>query len=237
MRSGKTCHVICGSSNLTAEGLKSGGEFNLIARLSGTAPAVRRLAAEFDRLWSTETVPLSVSRIEQYARVRVQRPRPRMSARALARVLRGEPSDATRSGDVCSERPRRYWRDSISGFAAQRTEDVLSEETDWDRKRYLWYSSQYNGFQTGDHILLLDQPGRWAEVVVVKETTRTATQTPDGRHFVAYVRARRWRRRRLRKGLWRDLAAVGLAMTPEARTRRRKLTDGQWGRIETVFHK
>lgn len=73
-RDGTTCSVISGSSNLTGEGLKSSGEFNLLARLPRTAPETRRLGAEFDHLWSTQSVPLSADRIKQYAGLRPRRP-------------------------------------------------------------------------------------------------------------------------------------------------------------------
>lgn len=236
-RDGNACCVISGSSNLTGEGLKSSGEFNLLARLPRTAPQVRRLVAEFDHLWSTQTVPLSPGRIKQYARIRPRRPRPTVSRRSLARVLGPASSDGLEQGGVSSETVPRYWRDWISGFAATRTEAIVNEETDWDRKRYWWYSSQYDGFKAGDRILLFDRPTGWAEVGVVKATTCTATPTPDGRHFVAYVRARGWHRRRLGSGLWKALAAVGLVMSADARSRRRKLTEGQWGRVISVFQK
>ncbi len=235
LRDGTTCYVISGSSNLTDEGLKSTGEFNLLARLPGTARQTQQLAAEFDHLWSTQTVPLSPDRIRQYARIRPKRPRPAVSRRSLRGILGPASSDAVAQDGAWSKAAPGYWRDWISGFAATRTEAVVSEETDWDRKEYWWYASQYDGFKAGNHILIFDRATGWAEVVVVTATTSTATPTPDGRHFVAYARARGWRRKRLGGTLWKALAAVGLVMSANARTRRRKLTEGQWARVESVF--
>lgn len=236
-RDSNACCVISGSSNLTGEGLKSGGEFNLLVRLPQTTPQVRRLVSEFDHLWSTRTVPLSPGRIKQYARIRSRRPRPTVSRRSLARVFGPAASGGVEQGAVSSPAVPRYWRDWISGFVAPRTEAIVNEETNWDRKQYLWYASQYDGFRAGDRILVFDRSTGWAEVGVVKATTRTATPTRDGRHFVAYMRARGWHRRRLGSGLWKALAAVGLVLSADARARRRRLTEGQWGRVTSVFQK
>ena len=73
--------------------------------------------------------------------------------------------------------------------------------------------------------------------MVVKDTTRTATRTPDGRHFVAYQRLRTRPRRRLNRGLWKKFTDFGVALSPVARRKRRRLTEGQWGRIAAIFQK
>jgi len=237
IRHSNACCMISGSSNLTAEGLKSAGEFNLLVRLPNTEPRVRQLVSHFDRLWTTGTVPLSPERIKRYERARPRRPHPTLSGRSLALVLSSASSNGARSGDASSGVAPCYWRDGISGFARPRTEAVVGEETDWDQREYWWYSSHSDVFERGDRILLFDEADGWAEVVVVKDTTRTATPTPDGRHFVAYQRVRGWRQRRLSRTLWKRLADVGLAISAAARTRRRKLTEGQWGRIASIFQK
>jgi HKD family nuclease len=236
-RNGDECSVISGSSNMTGEGLKSSGEFNLLARLPQAAPQVRQLVAEFDHLWSSRTVPLSLGRIKHYASIRRRRPRAILPQRSLASIFGPASSDGVDNGDASSEAVPRYWRDWISGFAAARTEAIVTEETDWDRNRYWWYASQYDGFKTGDRMLLFDRATGWAEIAAVRATTRTATPTPDGRHFVAYVRARGWHRRRMGSGLWKALASVGLVTSADARTRRRRLTEGQWGRVISIFQK
>jgi hypothetical protein len=86
-------------------------------------------------------------------------------------------------------------------------------------------------------MLLFDQPAGRAELVVVKDTTRTATATPNGRHFVAYQRLRVRPRRHLNQSLWRRLADLGVIISPAARRKRRRLTEGQWGRILAIFQK
>ena len=155
----------------------------------------------------------------------------------MALILGSASSNDAKGGDASPGAAPRYWRDHISGFARPRTEAVVSEETDWDRRGYGWYSSHSNVFERGDHILLFDQANGWAELVVVKDTTRTATPTPDGRHFVAHQRVRGWHRRRLNRNLWKRFTDFGLALSSAARTKCRRLTEGQWGRIASIFQK
>ena len=153
-------------------------------------------------------------------------------------LILGSPSRGVDRGEDGPVRVEpRYWRDHIAGFASARTEAIVREETDWQQQGYWWYSSYSDAFESGDHILLFDQSTGWAEVVVVKDTTRTAVPTPDGRHFVAYQRTRGWHRRRLNRNLWTRFADIGLAIERTARVRRRRLTEGQWNRIATLFQK
>ncbi|HWP56391.1 MAG TPA: phospholipase D-like domain-containing protein [Candidatus Acidoferrales bacterium] len=236
LRGGKTCSIISGSSNLTGEGLKSAGEFNILVQLPSTTSLARRVVSDFDRLWNSGTVRLTADLIKRYEKVRPRRPRPTPLKRSLARVLGPSPGDAG-SPDNRREQSRRYWRDYTSGFAAKRTEAVVSDETNWNQKGYFWYSSHSDVFKQGDHILLFDEPTGWAELVVVKDTTRTATPTPDGRHFVACQRLRARARRRLNRGLWKRFRDFGLAISPAERQRRRQLTEGQWGRIAAIFQR
>jgi HKD family nuclease len=236
-RNSKACCVISGSSNLTAEGLKSSGEFDLLVRLADTDPQTRRLVSEFDRIWKTGAVPLSAERIKRYEKTRPRQPQPKLSRRSLTQVLGSASLNGGSSGNVSPSSAPGYWRDRISGFAPAKTEAVVGEETDWEQKGYWWYSSHAPVFKRGDRILLFDQTIGWAQVVVVKDTTRTATPTPDGRHFVAYQGIRGWRRRRLNRALWKRLADVGLPLSSEARDRRRKFSEGQWGRVASIFQR
>jgi len=234
-RTGNTCCVISGSSNLSSEGLKSAGEFNLLVRLPESNPQIRRLLSEFERLWETDTVPLSSDYIKCYERLRPKRQRAKFSAPALSRVL-GSGSSNGAEPDASGLAPR-YWRDWISGFVKQRTQTIVHDETDWDRKGYDWCTSGSTVFERGDRILLFNETTSWAQVVVVKDTTRTAIPTPDGRHFVAYQSVRNYSRRRLNRKLWKSLADVGMAIPAANRTSPRRLSQGQWGRVMSIFQK
>jgi HKD family nuclease len=234
---GKTYSVVSGSSNLTGDGLKSAGEFNLLVRLPVSQPSVRRLSSDFNWLWNTGAVPLSLDRIRRYERARPRRPRPAMSQQSIALILGSDSSNGTSGdGDPPDVSPR-HWRDCIGGFVRGRTEAVVREETDWDERGYLWYSAVDAVFERGHNILLFDRTIGWAEVVQVRDTTRTATPTPDGRHFVAYERVPGWHRRHLNRNLWKRFADVGLAIDSAASVKRRRLTDGQWGRVASIFQK
>jgi HKD family nuclease len=138
IRGGKTCSVVSGSSNLTREGLRSVGEFNLLVRLPNDATRVRRLVSDFDRLWGRGSVLLSAELIKRYERVRPRRPRPAPSRRSLALVLESPGATAFKPDNADPAQTRHYWRDCIGGFAARRTEAVVSDETDWDEKEYWW---------------------------------------------------------------------------------------------------
>ena len=67
IQTAKACCVISGSSNLTAEGLKSAGEFNLLVRLESGELPLRRLTSAFEHLWSNGTIPLSPELIRRAA--------------------------------------------------------------------------------------------------------------------------------------------------------------------------
>jgi HKD family nuclease len=223
-------YIISGSSNLTREGLASRGEFNLLAGLEPTDAGSRHLHAQFETLWSRGTVPVSLARIKKYAAARkLQAPRP-VPKDALLAILGRDGSEAD-EGEVSVVSAPRYWRDHVSGFADPKTEAVVGDETDWDRRGYDWYSSQTDSFHAGDRILLLDARHRSAELAVVKDTTSMRRSTPDGRHFVAFVPAHGRRRRRLGKNFGKSLAAIGLPLSVATRTKRRKLSAGQWARI------
>ena len=56
----------------------------------------------------------------------------------------------------------------------------MREQTNWEEKGYWCYASHSDVFKRGDYILLFDKTAGWAEVVIVKDTTRTAVPTPDG---------------------------------------------------------
>jgi HKD family nuclease len=230
-------YAVSGSSNLTAEGLTSRGEFNLLARVRAAGQEARSLQAHFDTLWSKGTVPLSADRIRRYAAARPRRPRTMIAKRSLRGVL-GYDRRATDGSDASFlSRAPRHWRDYVSGYADPTTETMVSAETDWDRRRYDWYASQTDSFHPGDRILLFDGPNRSAQLTVVKDTTSMPRLTPDGRHFVAFVPSRGCRRRRFGRNLWKAFTSVGLPLSAAARTKRRQLSEGQWARIETVFEK
>ncbi len=73
---------------------------------------------------------------------------------------------------------------------AKQTELVIADETNWDRNGWLWRTCRPGGYERGDEVLLLDKSTKpaWASITrVVDVVPRTATPTPDGRCFDAWI--------------------------------------------------
>ena len=237
LRTSDVCHIISGSSNLTKEELKSPGEFNLLVRLPTSAPQIRRLLLQFDQRWSKGTAPLSLKLIKRYESIRTKRPHQQTSKKSIADLLGRDLSAPKNKSETPSDMSVHYWREYIDGFTPERTDNIISEETNWDQKRYDWFASWGDKFQCEDRILLFDRAFGWATLVVVKDTTRVSVSTPTGRHFVAFIPERRRSRRRLKPSLWKVLKEVGFRWSADERQKRRQLTESQWSRIESVFRK
>lgn len=118
------------------------------------------------------------------------------------------------------DQPERFWRDCVTGDAAKRTQQVISDTTNWDDKGYSWYAvGGAHPYGNGDRILLFDFYDEHVRLVKVRSVAHTKVATPDGRHFVAYrplVNADR----RFSKGLWAALKGEGINRT-NARERRK----------------
>lgn len=200
--------AIVGSSNLTREGLRSGGELDLMVSLPTAAPSYGRLKGAFERDWDPDrAVPLTKERIGRYRRAR---PPSAIGQKAyskgeLRKILGKEPiAPEGPPGDG----PVHIWRDCITGFVKERTERIISEVTDWDTKHYDWYSTgRSHLYQRDDRIFLCSLATKRFDLVEVKAFTRTPIPTPDGRYFVAY-RPIRGYGRRFSKRLWKQLEAV-----------------------------
>jgi len=231
LRRSRAVTVICGSSNLTVEGLKSRGELNVLVRLIHSDPALRSLSDGFQAAWSTRnSVALSSSLITRYENSRPSQPRPTLYPSSLRAILGagGEPLSDADEGS----RPPAYWRDHVDGFVASKTEDVIDDETDWDDRGYEWYSGS-SRYRAGDRILLLDRSRKtyWARLVEVVDVTRTSVATPDGRYFAAYRPVRRAGKKRILKKFWRYLEAAGLKVSRSRRYTSHRLSEERWKAI------
>jgi len=72
-----------------------------------------------------------------------------------------------------------------------RTAQIVRETTNWDDKKYWWFSAGAHQYKIGDRILLFDFNDSYASMIEVKDITRTAVTTPDGHHFIACKPVRR----------------------------------------------
>lgn len=208
----RTC--IVGSSNLTADGLRSSGELSLLFRASAGTGAVSRLVDVFEDSWTRHSVPLTKQLIDKYEARRSSQPRPALSVvdiRSILGEFKGKPGAVAFSEDT----PRRsavLWRDCLTGFFGPATDAVLERETDWDRRGWDCYSYPSPALRVDDAVVVFDfsQRNQTVSLARVRAKTRTSVPTPDGRRFVAYSRFPRTRVRRLTNALWAELIEVGV---------------------------
>lgn len=209
---GKTrATAIIGSSNLTREGLNSGGELDVMVSFPKSAEAYRRLKDSFEKDWGKHrAVPLTIKQIEKYDKSRTKTPNPpSYSQGQLKRILGTDPKHERSSS---TGRTTNYWRDYFESHVKSRTKKVIKEETNWDEVYDGWFGGNVSpGYQEGDRVLFFDLNSKRKRVyfVEIKETTRTAVPTPDGRHFAAYDRIGRTERR-FSKKLWEELDVLGI---------------------------
>jgi len=226
---GKTNAVaIVGSSNLTHEGLRSGGELNVMATLPDGSRFIVGLARAFDDAWKHQAVELTKDRIIKYQRARPKPPKAENYTEGqLADILGADPTHQQASRD---ESEQTFWRDFVDGAARDRTHQIISEKTDWDDKNYDWMSTGgSHKFKLGHRILLFDFVDRRLQLMEVRGIARTSVPTPDGRHFVAYSPVPRLKLRRFSKTLWKALEAEKI--NSEKAKIRRELSPAKAGRL------
>ncbi|MGE5296878.1 MAG: phospholipase D-like domain-containing protein [Solirubrobacterales bacterium] len=212
--------AILGSSNLTQDGLRSGGELNLMMRLPTNSVVFKKMAKAFDNDWEHRAVPLTREQIVEYEKDRETVPAQKsFTSKQLKTILGVSPSHSEARADG-QDPPERFWRDCVTGIAAKRTQQVISDTTNWDEKGYSWYSlGGVHPYANGDRILLFDFYDERVRLVKVRGIAHTKVATPDGRHFVAYrpLAKAEWR---FSKGLWAALRDEGINRTT-ARKRRK----------------
>lgn len=201
--------AIVGSSNLTREGLQSGGELNLMVSLPKSAPSYKRLKEAFEKDWEKRrSVPLTAEQVERYENDRPPPFRQKSYTEGqLKKILGAEP---TYEKATVKDTSINLWRSCITGFAKKRTERIISETTNWDYKNYTWFGTGGpHRYKIGDRIFLFDFAIQRLEFVEVKDITRTPIPTPDGRHFVAFRRVSNYSRR-FSIRLWKELESIGI---------------------------
>ena len=224
--------AIIGSSNLTREGLTSGGELNLMVHLPKDSVHAKKFTQPFEHDWNNASVPLVAEQIKEYEKVLPRQARRGwITTRQLEKILRAAPAHTHATSD--SANPKVYWRDYISGEASKRTGQVISETTNWDNKNYSWYSNpRKHSSNIGDQVFLFSVPDKNFRLVEVKTSTRTPYPTPDGRHFVAYKPLGKFKRR-FSKLLWNTLRAEGI--TKKNAQRRLKVGSKQADRLMAIL--
>lgn len=228
VRAGGNVKAVVGSSNLTNDGLSSGGELNVYLSSAAGSAQMRRLLSAFDDDWKERAVPLDKGIIGRYSQSdSVNQQRARTKTLPLRSIL-GARTTSRRAKDERPESPVSFWRDSVDGYVSKQTEAVISSTTDWDERGYSWYSAGSHRFKPKDRILMFDFRKDFVQVVQVVGSTRTAVRTPDGVHFVAFKPVRGEKARRLTPARWRGLkAALGITRKSEFLARH-KLSPERW---------
>lgn len=103
-----------------------------------------------------------------------------------------------------------FWRDCVAGYLKKRTDKIISETTNWNKRNYFWYSAGgKHNYRIKDRIFLFDTNDNKLRLVEVADIARTKVTTPDGRNFIAYKRVRGYEKK-LTKNLWLLLEKEGI---------------------------
>lgn len=218
----RTTTAVIGSSNMTAEGLGQSGEINAVVTLRRSSAAFKSLHNHFEEEWKQAT-PLRRDLIDRYAKLRPKRvsqpsiPLKEILGNIQTRERLSKPGEAATA-------TQQFWRDYVTGAVAGETEQVIADETNWEKRGYSWYSSREPRHRVGDEIALFDSNDNWVRLVRVVATTRTPTPTPDGRRFTAYKVITKTHKRRLGKPLLKKLVNEDILRKQSDAKQQRKLT-------------
>lgn len=198
--------VVIGSSNLTDDGLRQAGEFNVVLTLNQSLSEFKCIHDIFDRNWQGKSKPLNIDLLRRYESWRTEHGGSQKAARVpLSQIIGVIPREQpSRSVD------RRYWLSSLNGELSDETEAVLQETTDWERRGLAYMSTWSPTYHEGDRIVLFDVWNNVLSIVEVVTMTQTPQSTPDGKHFAAYRVIRNAPIRRLVKKRWQSLKTAGL---------------------------
>jgi HKD family nuclease len=236
VRTGTTLRAVVGSSNLTSDGLSSGGELNVYLSSPATSAPMRRLSEAFEEAWERQAVPLNEEIIGRYERSGYAKPQRAAKKSMPLRSILGTRTTSCRANEEQQQSTPSFWRDHIHGYVSKQTEAVIASTTDWDQRGYYWYSSGAHPFKRKDRILIFDFTDDRVKMVEVVDSTRTAVRTPDGVHFVAFRIVRGEKSRRLTPARWKGLKeALGVTRRSDLRTRR-KLSLDRWSMAREVLH-
>jgi HKD family nuclease len=235
-RAGGQVRAIIGSSNLTKDGLSSGGELNVYLSSAANSAPMRRLSNMFDAAWEGRAVSLNKGLIDRYVRLGSFNQQKNLKHSVPLRKIIGS-STVNRSAKIeKQEGSVSYWRDYIQGYACKQTEALIASTTNWDARGYRWYSSGPHLYEKKDRLLLFDFTVNRIQVAQVVDWTRTTVRTPEGVHFVAFKPVRGIKVRHITGQRWDSLKHVlGISGKAEVYTRR-KISPCRWKEIMAVIH-
>jgi HKD family nuclease len=222
--------VIIGSSNLTRAGLGTTGELNLVLSGAKDGDAIGGLHKAFEVEWTRRAKDLNTRYVQRYeterAKLVAAASPPTVS---ISRILGGLPP-LPETSEIT------YRRDWVSGFLKSKTNAVINDETDWDRRGWGCFGTSSNVYSPGDKIAQFDFVNNRLRLIVVKDVVRTHARTPDGRHFAAYLEIPRAKERRLAKKFWVTLKASGLVKSKSDAQRTKRLSADRWAAFVALIN-
>jgi HKD family nuclease len=229
---GSRVTTIVGSTNLTQDGLTSGGELNVV--ISGASASARRLCQLFQEDWRNSSRQLKLQQIRRYEKHRPASAK-RERSLPLHKILGAE---TTRDDAAPDPSPAvRCWQDYVDCGLPNATERLVEEQTSWDEKGYNWFAAGRHPYRVGDVLLFFDFLNRDVSLVRIKGITRTSKPTKNGRHFVAYKPIQGFAWRRMTANWWRTMKSKRLLRNLSDARSRRLVSPGKWHRIEDLFRK
>ena len=230
-----TVTAIVGSSNLTKEGLISGGELSIAFTFSKDAKGTfNKLNQAFEKDWEHYSVALSDAQIRGYEEYhRESKEKSKLISIPLQKIL-GKKT-IHQKGEVSIDKSNAFWRHYITGFVKKQTKQIISQQTNWDEKNYNWYCAGKHKFKNNNGLLMFDFADNFASLVKIMETTEV--NTPDGRYFVAFKQLGNTQRKRLKKTLWDSLKSLGIIKNRNDANNYRKLSQRKWEMLKDIFYK
>lgn len=229
-----TVTAIVGSSNLTKQGLNSGGELCIAFTFSKDAKPCHKLNQVFEKDWKHHAVALSDAQIEMYEKYHIDSKEKIKKIHIPLRKILGKKT-THKKGEVSIDKSIAFWRDHTDKHLNKRTNESIRQHTNWDKK-YDWYSAEKHKFRINDELLMFDFVDKRASLVKITDTTEV--NTSDGRYFVAFKQLKNTQKKRLIKSLWDRLKSLGIIKNQNAaKSRRCKLSQEKWDMLKGIFHK
>lgn len=227
LKRSSSARLVVGSSNLTGDGLRQSGEFNLVLSVPTDSKPYRDVTALFETHWIKRAMLLTDSILVKYEEwkksVGIEHLRPSIPIR---KILGGSPA----SRQIKTSAPKSYWRYPIMGYCSEETVKVLNNKTNWEQRGYLYFSTWNRKFNLGDRVVLFDLSDnhKYVSIVEIKDTTEVPVKTPDGVHFAAFRVVRGIPKRRLVPTRWQFLKSDQLLKRQVDAMSIRKLSEGKF---------
>ncbi len=221
----KSARLVVGSSNMTGDGLRQTGEFNLVLTVPTDSKPFLDTTNLFESHWTKKSKPLTDVILMKYEdwRKTVGFNHQKVSV-PTRKILGGNNTSyqSKKSGKMD------FWQIGISGYCSKETVKILNDTTNWDSKGLAYFSTWNSRFNEGDRVVLFDLIGNHVRIVEIKETTETPDKTPDGIFFAAYKENPTFPKRKLIRARWKFLKESQLIKRQSDAQTTRKLSKNKF---------